>query len=149
MKALVVVDLRGSVIYSSMLFAGSMSDKEIFKQSGFQCLLKHLVETGYLKEGGGIMGDKGFDISKEVEETGLKLNIPPFAMSGCQMPKHDVLLTQKIARHRVHVERAITRIKSFKILSGRIRLALMSSVDQIWYVCSFLTNFMPPCIQKA
>lgn len=149
LKALVVVDPRGSVIYSSMLFAGSMSDKEIFKQSGFQSLLKHLVETGYLKEGDGIMGDKGFDIAREVEETGLKLNIPPFAKSGCQMPKHDVLLTQKIARHRVHVERAIRRIKSFKILSGHIRLALMSSIDQIWYVCSFLTNFMPPCIQKT
>ena len=148
LKGLVVVDPRGSVIFSSTLFAGAISDKQIFIQSGLQSLLKQLVATEYLKEGDGIMGDKGFDIGKEVEETGLKLNIPPFAKSGCQMAKHDVLLTQKIARHRVHVERAIRRIKSFKILSGRIRLALMSSINQIWFVCSFLTNFMPPCIQK-
>lgn len=65
----VVVDPRGSVTYSSMLFAGSMSDKEIFIQSGFQSQLKNLVYIGYLKEGHGIKGDKGFDITKEVEDT--------------------------------------------------------------------------------
>ena len=64
------------------------------------------------------------------------------------MAKHDVLLTQKIAIHQVHVERAIRGIKSFKILSGRIRFALMSSINQIWFVCSFLTNFMPPCMTQ-
>ena len=67
LKALVVVDPRGSVIYSSMLFAGSMCDKEIFIQSGFQSQLKNLVDIGFLKEGDWIMGDKGFDITKEVK----------------------------------------------------------------------------------
>ncbi|XP_061692084.1 uncharacterized protein LOC133509230 isoform X1 [Syngnathoides biaculeatus] len=148
LKALVAVDPRGSVIFSSMLFAGSISDKEIYKKSGFQSMLIQLVEIGYLKTGDGIMADKGFDIVKEVEDVGLKLNIPPFAKSGIQMNSHDVNLTQKIAKHRVHVERAIRRIKSFKILSGRISLSLMSSIAQIWYVCSFLTNFMPLCIKR-
>lgn len=148
LKALVACDPRGSVLFSSMLFSGSMSDKEIFKKSGFQSTLKQLVGMGYLKEGDGIMADKGFDIAKEVEETGLRLNIPPFAKSGVQMSSSDVILTQKIAKHRVHVERTISRIKSFKILSGRIRVSLISAIDQIWYVCSFLTNFMPPCIKK-
>ena len=75
-KGLVVVDQRGSVIFSSTLFAGAKSDEQIFIQSGLQSLLKQLVATGYLKEADGIMGDKGFDISKEVKETSLKLNIP-------------------------------------------------------------------------
>ncbi|XP_048245545.1 uncharacterized protein LOC124123830 isoform X2 [Haliotis rufescens] len=148
LKALVAVDPRGSVIFISMLFSGAMSDKEIFKQSGFQSTLIDLLEIGYLEEGDGIMADKGFDIEAEVEKTGLRLNIPPFAKSGVQMSQKDVIFTQKIAGHRVHVERAIRRIKSFKILSGRIQLSMMSSIDQIWYVCSFLTNFMPPCIRK-
>ena len=43
LKALVVVDPRGSVIFSSTLFAGAISDKEIFKQSGLKSMLKHLV----------------------------------------------------------------------------------------------------------
>ena len=94
------------------------------------------------------MADKGFNIEADVESIGLKLNIPPFAHSGKQMNQHDALYTKKIAMHRVHVERAIRRIKSFKILSGRIPLSMMSIVNQIWYVCSFLTNFMPQCIKK-
>ena len=77
LKGLVVEDPRGSVIFSSTLFAGAISDKQIFIQSGLQSLLKKLAATGYLTKGDGIMGDKGFDNSKEVEETGHKLNTPP------------------------------------------------------------------------
>ncbi|KAK3105240.1 hypothetical protein FSP39_020500 [Pinctada imbricata] len=148
LKALVAVDPRGSVIFSSMLFSGAMSDREIFIQSKFKEMLQKLIEIGYLNTGDGVMGDKGFNIESEVESLGLRLNIPPFAQSGKQMSQHDALYTKKIAMHRVHVERAIRRIKSFKILSGRFPLSLMSSVNQIWYVCSVLTNFMPPCIKE-
>ena len=56
------------------------------------------------------MVDKGFLIEKEVEGIGLKLNIPPFARANRQMPHADVDLTKKIAKHRVHVERAIAKI---------------------------------------
>lgn len=147
LKALVAVDPRGSVIFSSMLFSGSMSDKEIFKKSKFKATLQNMVEIGYLKEGDGIMADKGFDIEPEVTDCKLVLNIPPFARQGFQMNEDDAMFQKKIAKHRVHVERAIRRIKTFKIISGRIPVSLMSSIDQIWFVCSFLTNFMPPCIR--
>ena len=148
LKALVACDHRGSVIFSSMLFSGAMSDRDIFVKSKFKETLQNLIEIGYLNRGDGVMADKGFNIEADVESIGLKLNIPPFAHSGKQMNQHDALYTKKIAMHRVHVERAIRRIKSFKILSRRIPLSMMSSVNQIWYVCSFLTNFMPPCIKK-
>jgi hypothetical protein len=61
------------------------------------------------------MVDKGFRINEEIEKLGLKLNIPPFANTGSQMSSADITLTEKIARHRVHVERAIARVKNFKI----------------------------------
>lgn len=147
LKSLVACDPRGSIIFASMLFAGSMSDKEIFKQSGCQEMLKMLVLEGYLKKGDGVMADKGFNIHAEVEECGLQLNIPPFARSGTQMTKHDALHTKKIAAHRVHVERAIARIKRFEIVAKRVPLSLYTNVNQIWYVCAFLSNFFNPCIQ--
>lgn len=56
------------------------------------------------------MVDKGFLIEKEVEEIGLQLNIPPFARANRQMPHADVEMTKRIAKHRVHVERAIAKI---------------------------------------
>ena len=76
LKGLVACDPRGSVMFASMLFSGSMSDKEIFVKSGFQEMLTDLIREGYLKEGDGLMADKGFNIEDEVHKCGLKLNIP-------------------------------------------------------------------------
>lgn len=142
LKGLVGVDPRGSIIFASMLYLGAISDKELTSRSGFLKTLEELKSQGKIIEGDGIMVDKGFRIREEVEKLGLKLNIPPFASSGTQMSASDIKLTEKIARHRVHVERAIARIKTFKILSNRIDLKLFTSINQIWYVCCFLTNFM-------
>ena len=40
----------------------------------------------------------------------------------------------KIAEHRVHVERAIARIKQFKILSGKISLIFLASLIKFGYL---------------
>ncbi|XP_052252984.1 uncharacterized protein LOC127859521 [Dreissena polymorpha] len=142
LKGLVGIDPRGSIIFSSMLFAGSISDKELTAQSGFLDQLKALMKCGKIHEGDGVMVDKGFKIKDELDGLGLNLNIPPFATSGLQMSQADIAATEKIARHRVHVERAIARVKNFKILSNRIDLSLFATIDQIWFVSCFITNFM-------
>ncbi|XP_055997032.1 uncharacterized protein LOC125678774 isoform X1 [Ostrea edulis] len=147
LKGLVGIDPRGSVIFSSMLFSGSVSDKVITKESGFLKVLSDLKQCGKLQNGDGVMVDKGFNIEKEIEAIGIRLNIPPFASCATQMKASEVTETVKIAKHRVHVERAIARIKQFKILSGKISLSLFSIVDQIWLTCCVLTNFMPYLIQ--
>jgi len=93
------------------------------------------------------MVDKGFLIRDEIENLGLKLLIPPFASIACQMSAADVAFTRKIARHRVHVERAISRVKKFKIVGKGVGLSLFPCINQIWYSCCFLTNFMPYLIK--
>lgn len=123
LKGLVGVDPRGSVIFSSMLFTGSISDKDITVESGFLKLLSDLIQTGKLQNGDGVMADKGFRIENEIEAVGLQLNIPPFASCASQMKSPEVSETIKKAKHCVHVERAIARIKQFKILSGKISLS--------------------------
>ncbi|KAK0151328.1 hypothetical protein N1851_007527 [Merluccius polli] len=52
------------------------------------------------------------------------------------MAAGDVLATKRIAKHRVHVERAIAKIKKFKIVSGRIPNSRIGDINQIWYVNS-------------
>ena len=149
MKALVGVDPRGAVIFMSSLFSGSISDKSLTSRSGFLEMLKDYVQAGYLQVGDGIMADKGFTIREEVEAVGLKLNIPPFAPSnGGQMPAADVVRTRSIATHRVVVERAIGRIKCFKIIAGTVDIAFMTNINQIWSVCCFLTTFQGSLIKK-
>lgn len=68
------------------------------------------------------MAKKGVHIEKEIEAVGPKLNSPPFASCASQMKASEVAETVKIAKHRVHVERDIARIKQFKIISGKISL---------------------------
>ena len=125
-----------------------MSDKEIAKQCGILPLLENLIEVVYLKKGDGIMADKGSLIEEDIKAIGLELNLPPFARSKRQMPAGDVLATKRIAKHRVHVERAITKIKKFKIVSQRIPNSRLGDINYIWYVVSVLSNFQPHILQK-
>ncbi|KAJ8321260.1 hypothetical protein KUTeg_001118 [Tegillarca granosa] len=102
-----------------------------------------MIECGMLKRRDGVIVDKGFNIKEEIETLGLELIIPPNASSGGQMPAADVAKTKQIATYRVRVENAISRIKDFKILAFRLDLSHFANIDQIWFVCCFLTNFMP------
>ena len=89
------------------------------------------------------MADKGFDIDYDVLLRGANLNIPPFVKDCQQLSKKDVILTRQIASLRIHVERAIGRIKQYRILSSVVPLTLVNSIDSIWVfavhlVCSTL-----------
>lgn len=59
------------------------------------------------------------------------------------------LLKQKrIANCRIHVERAIQRVKTFKILNGQISLSLKPLLDQILLIACVLTNLWGPLLKK-
>ena len=62
------------------------------------------------------MADKGFQIQDLLAPLGVRLNVPPFLNSKKQMPVADVLLIRKIAHLRIHMERAIGRVKDYRIL---------------------------------
>lgn len=147
LKSLIVCDPRGSIMFTSTLYTGSISDQELFRQCKIKDLLKGLLQCGYLKKGDGLMVDKGFLIEKDVKELDLNLNIPPFAKSNLQMPVPDVEMTKKIAKHRVHVERAIAKVKKFKIVSGRIPNSMLGNINQIWFVVCMLSNFQQHIIR--
>lgn len=144
---MVGVDPRGSFIFISMLFSGSITDKDTCKKSGFLRQVQLLMQQGKILPGDGIMVDKGYHISGEIKELGLKLWIPPYASSATQMSAADVAQTKKIAKHRIVVENAIGRAKKFKIIKHTISLNLFPSINQIWFCCCFLTNFMP-CLRR-
>ena len=123
-KALFGCDPRGSLLFVSELFTGSISDKVIAKQSGFYETVKQLKEAGYVLDGDAVMADKGFTIHDELKDLGLSLNIPSFAVADKQMSQANLVFTDKIPRHHIRVERLISRIKDFKILSHRIAVHL-------------------------
>ena len=92
------------------------------------------------------MADKGFDIGDDLKQLGLKLNIPPFLKDKGGFDEGDVLKTQTIARHRIHVERAIGKVQRFRIFHSVIPVSMFGTVNQVWTVACLLSNFQNPVL---
>ena len=137
LKALVGIAPSGAITFVSQLYTGSISDREIVIRSGFL--------SQKLEDGDTVMADKGFQI-EDLLPLGVKLNIPPFLGGDSQMSAEDVTRTQQIARVRIHVERAINKIKNFRIWEGVLPLSLFGVVNQMWSVSAFLCNCQDPLI---
>ena len=140
LKGLVGITPFGAVSFFSELFTGSISDRQIFIDSGLLDMLETLPRGKC-----SVMADKGFDVEDLLARIGIRLNIPPLKGKQ-QLPEADVIRTQQIARVRIHVERAIARVKNFCILEKVIPLTTMGSINQIWTICCCLTNFQPPLV---
>ena len=74
----------------------------------------------------------------------MRLNVPPVMKSNSQMAAEDVILTKKFAHLRIHVERAIGRIKEYYILQSVLPAAMLDIINQVVFVCCMLSNFNPP-----
>ncbi len=144
LKGLIGVDQRGGIIFISQLMDGSISDKEIVKESGFIDIIKQKLDTGELLASDQVMADKGFPVGVLSNDMGISLIIPPFASSAQQMCAADVIATKKIAQFRINVERAMARIKKFKILSNIVPMSILGSINQIWTVSYILANLQAP-----
>ena len=76
-------------------------------------------------------------------EKGVELNIPPFIKGRKQLPASEVQYGRSIASLRIHIERAIGRIKNYAILKGTLPITMLRIANQIVCVCAWLTNFQP------
>ena len=105
-KFLIACSTNGSVTYVSRAWGGRASDKKITCD---QCL-------DLLLPGEAVMADRGFLVEEEVTARGCKLYIPAFLTAGrAQLNAAEVTSTRRIARARIHIERAIQRIFNFEI----------------------------------
>ena len=118
------------------------------QRSGFLETVKQKVQCGELKEGDAIMADRGFDIGDDLAKVKLKLNIPHFLRDKTGFKEHDVIKTQTIAHHRIHVERAVMKVRRLKIFHSVIPVSMFGSIDQIWSVSCFLSYFLNPFLSK-
>ena len=91
-----------------------------------------------------ILADKGFVIH-DLMPHGISLNLPPFLAGKKQFTEEEARFCKKIATCRIHVERAIERMRNYKIL-GLITANLRPYVDTLVQVCGVLVNFQSPTI---
>ena len=141
-KFLVACTPNGAICFISPVYVGSISDKELTCNSGFLTTLQD-------KPGISIMADRGFTIKDVLSKLNIGLNIPPFLEKRKQLPPEDIEVGRKIASLRIHVERAIGRIKNFHILKSTIPINMIRLTNQIVYVCAFLTNFQPALVPST
>lgn len=129
-KLLVGIMPSGAILFMSKLYSGSISDQAIVKQSKF---------VDYREEGDDVMADRGFNICHLLLKKKATLNIPSFSY-GKRLSAKAVKRSRKIAGVRIHVERAIGRMKTFRILSGIIPIKLRFQLNQIITIIAALCN---------
>ena len=61
---------------------------------------------------------------------GTALAIPPFTKGKSQLSQREVEPSRELSRVRIHVERAIGRIKHFKLLQQTWPISLLKSPDE-------------------
>ena len=106
-KFLVGVTPYGLISFLSECWGGRVSDKKITQRSGFF----EKLEAGEL-----VMADRGFLIEEDLAVHGASIVMPPFTRGKKQLSQHEVESARRLSRVRIHVERAIERIKRFRIL---------------------------------
>ncbi|XP_033107229.1 uncharacterized protein LOC117109097 isoform X1 [Anneissia japonica] len=146
LKGLLGVDPKGGVIFVLQLFEGSISGKELVNRSGFLNILKSKINCGEILKGDVIMADRGFLIEEELVAMGLQLNSPPVLREKGSFNVNDVIRIQTVAKHRIHIERAIGKIKCFRIFQSAIPIAMFGTINQIWSVICLLSNFQDPIL---
>lgn len=139
-KCLFGISPSGAFIFVSKLYGGNISDKHITKVSGF---------LDHLSPGDDVMADRGFTIEDLLAPKQATLNRPPFTRKctygkGKRLNDNEIKKTKKIAKHRIHVERAIQRVKLFRLISEGIPSSLTPVIDACVGVASSLCNLQPP-----
>lgn len=134
---LVGITPNGHFSFVSRFYGGRASDVYIVRES--ECL--DLIEPYDT-----IMTDRGFPISENLMIRFSSLEIPPAAKANRQMTRSNVKQTKKVANLRIHVIRAINRVKDLKILLGTLPISSIPQADDIITICAALTNLLPDLI---
>ena len=85
------------------------------------------------------MADKGFGIRGELALKGCKLHIPP-KLKGKTLKPQASTKARKISNACIHIERAIRRLRTYRVLSNIQKLTQKSYMDSVVQVCISLAN---------
>ena len=85
-----------------------------------------------------IMADKGFLIH-DVMPQGTFLNLPAFLSGKAKFTKEEAVFSRNISRARIHVERAIERLRNYTIIQT-LTTNMRPLASVIVQVCAALVN---------
>ena len=134
-KFLVAITINGAVSLVLPCYGGSTTEIYIVRDSEFLDILEP-YDT--------VMADRGFKIKSHLTFRRCFLAIPPSAAKENQMTSTDIRDTSKVANASIFVEKAIARIKWFRILKIQLPLPEMCLLDDIVICCCSLVNLLSP-----
>jgi len=70
----------------------------------------------------------------------VKLNIPAFMKGRSQLSEEEVIDSRRIAANRIHVERVIMRMKSFRLINMKMSITSLNKANRILNVIGALCN---------
>ncbi|CAN7944341.1 unnamed protein product, partial [Ixodes hexagonus] len=137
-KVLHAVAPNGFVMFISKAYGGRASDRYITANSGF---------LDNLEYGDEVFADRGFTIA-DILPVGVELSLPSFT-KGKQLAARDVVVSRRLAKLRIHVERSIRRMKCFRILKHvpSSYIAKKKKNDDILIAVAGLCNLQPALIR--
>ena len=110
-KGLIAISPLLLPVFVPEIFLGSKSDEDILRDSGILSLAQE--EDRWL-------ADKGFIVQYIVDNYGVIVETPEKLLEKMQFTPEQVVHNRKNSQVRVHVERAIRRVKVFSILKGNL-----------------------------
>ena len=123
----------------SRAYGGRITDAQITTQSGILDLLE---------PGDEIMADKGFPlIEKDLLNKNCLLVMPPKHTQKRQFTEKENQETYAIASVRIHVERAIARMKRFGVLKF-MENSILKNANMMLICIAYLCNNMEPLINE-
>jgi len=139
-KILLGITTSGVITFVSLPYPGRISDVD---------LAKILLDLELIDPGDDICADRGFTIHHLTYALGIGMLMPPKMQRGVQFfSQEQAEETSKIANKRIHIERAMKRIKAFKYLTKVIPFDQFDILSHIVFVIAFLSNLQPPIIDS-
>ena len=136
-KLLVGISPSGAITFVSLPFPGKISDVDLTDVSIIRLELLDSLDV--------VMADKGFTIQHILLPLMIGTMMPPKKERNvAQFSQEQTVLTREIANKRIHVERAMARIKNFRFLAGTVPFPFLDILGQIVFVVCFLGNYHLP-----
>lgn len=138
-KFMINITPGGFISHVSVGYSGKASDKFIFNQ-------EKLIEK-FDGPNDSIMVDKGVMIEDDLVEHELTLVRPSFFRAEMgQFEEEEAVKNTRIAALRVHVERALQRMKIFAVMTDRIEYNLHPYVNEILIIVAAIANLTKPIL---
>jgi uncharacterized membrane protein YgcG len=136
-KILIGTHPSGAIIFCSLAYPGRVSDNDI--------TIATLLDNDLLDAEDDVMADKGFTIHDVLFLKLIGHIMPPKKSFGIDMFSALQAETgSKIANKRIHVERAMKRIKAFSYLKRTIPVTQFDILSHIVFVVAMLSNYQCP-----